>query len=266
MPIITLTTDFGHYDAYVAAMKGRLLSLCPTVQLVDITHEVPQGNIMRGALVVRDVAPYFPRGAVHLVVIDPGVGTERRGLILENDWLKAVGPDNGVLSLLWEGGVASRFYEIDEETVAHGSVSSTFHGRDVFAPAAALLASGVPARDLGHPLVDPVVLELPAPSRELGGLQGEVLYHDTFGNLVTNIRRDQLPGPADHLMVEVGGHRIYGLVRTYMQAGGAAPVALIGSTGLLEIAIPGGSAYEALGVGFGARVGLQVVSRTGGQY
>lgn len=258
--IVTLTTDFGRSDSYVAAMKGRILSLLGDVHLVDVTHEVPLGNVMRGALVVRDIAPYYPQGTVHLVVVDPGVGTERRPLIVRTGWLFGVGPDNGVLSLLWEGERRPSFFEIDEQAVAQGPVSSTFHGRDLFAPAAALLAQGVQPEQIGRPLADAVELELPRPRREGQSVVGEVLYHDRFGNLVTNIRRDHLPGDPQDLLVELAGQTILGLVRTYVQ-GGAGPVALLGSTGLLEVAVRDGSAYQELRADFGTPVRLSVVER-----
>ncbi|MBM4321890.1 MAG: SAM-dependent chlorinase/fluorinase [Deltaproteobacteria bacterium] len=209
---------------------------------------------------MRDIVPYFPRGAIHLVVVDPGVGTERRPMILRTGWLMAVGPDNGVLSLLWEGDRQASFFQIDEAAVARGPVSSTFHGRDLFAPAAALLATGVKPEELGDPLPDPVELELPLPVREQDVLLGEVLYHDRFGNLVTNIRRDHLPGDPQDLLVEIGGRTTRGLVRTYAH-GGAGLIALIGSTGLLEIAVRKGSAYETLRADFGTKVRVSVLER-----
>jgi len=251
--IVTLTTDFGISDSYLAAMKGRLLSLVPDLRLVDVSHTIPLGNILRGALAVRDVVPYFPPGTVHLVVIDPGVGSSRRPLLVRTPSWQAVGPDNGVLSLLWEGGADVRFFELQRDAVARGPVSNTFHGRDLFAPAAALLAAGRPAEELGLPLADPVRLELPAPVVAELSVVGEVLYHDSFGNLVTNIREDQLPGEPAGLLVEVAGRVVRGLAQNYTQHQGGL-LALIGSTGLLEIAQPGGSAHQALGGDFGTRV------------
>ncbi len=252
--IVTLTTDFGTRDPYVAAMKGQILSMMPSCTLVDVTHDVPLGNILRGALAVRDVAEYFPPGTVHLVVVDPGVGTARRGMVLDAGGFFAVGPDNGVLSLLWEGRRDASFREIEAARVAPRPVADTFHGRDIFAPTAASLASGIPARRVGPAFSDPVRLELPRPSLDSdGAVRGQVLYHDSYGNLITNIRRDHLPAAGPELLVEVGERLIHGLVRSYA-AGPRGLVALVGSTGLLEVALRDGSAHEHLGVGFGAPV------------
>ncbi len=256
--IITITTDFGRSDPYVAAMKGRILSALPTCQMVDVTHEVSPGDILRGALAVRDVAPYFPEGTVHLVVVDPGVGTDRRAMIMEHRGTVAVGPDNGVLSLLWEGERdEATFFEIDQAAVASWPVSNTFHGRDLFAPAAALLAAGTPPDRIGERFDDPVELELPRPEVVGAKVVGEVLYSDRFGNLVTNVRRDMLPGPPKALVVRIRGRAIPGLSRTYAQSG-PGPIALLGSTGFLEVAMPGGSAARELGAGFGDRVEVSV--------
>jgi len=262
--VITLTTDFGTSDAYVAAMKGRILGLAPGCRLVDITHHVPPGNVMRGALAVRDAALYFPEGTIHLVVVDPGVGTARRAMAVQTERLAAVGPDNGVLSLLWSRSERARLVELDPAAVAPGPVSATFHGRDLFAPAAALLAAGLAIQRLGPPLSDPLRMQLPEPRWASGGacLVGEVLYADRFGNLITNIRADQLPGLPEDLIVEIGDRQLHGLVRSYGQ-GRSGLVALLGSTGLLEVAVRDGSAKAALGVGYGARVKVRAADGPG---
>lgn len=253
--VITLTTDFGTADAYVASMKGRILCLAPACRLVDVTHQIPPGDILRAGLAVRDAAACFPDHTIHLVVVDPGVGTTRRAIVARGARFASVGPDNGVLSLLWGADQGTRWYEIDPSAVATGPVSRTFHGRDLFAPAAALLALGLQPGKVGTRMDDPVRLELPSPRREPGrrAVEGEVLYADRFGNLVTNLSEEHLPGLPETTTVEIGGARVHGVVRTYGQGSGGL-IALFGSTGLLEVAVRDGSAQATLGVGYGAAV------------
>ncbi len=189
MPIVTLLTDFGLEDEYVGVMKGVILSIAPQVRLVDLTHSVPPQDVRRAALILMNAAPYFPPDTVHLAVVDPGVGTERRPIAVRTGRGTFVGPDNGLFSFVLAEMETWTAVELREPAYRLPLVSTTFHGRDIFAPAAAHLASGVPVEALG-PVVNNLAT-LPLPRLEIGesSLEGEILYADRFGNLVTSIGR-----------------------------------------------------------------------------
>lgn len=245
-PIVTLLTDFGTADGYVAEMKGVLLAHAPEAQLVDASHDLPPQDVESGRLALARFWRRYPPGTVHLVVVDPGVGSARRALAVESHALRLVGPDNGVLSpaLLLPGARAV-------ELPVSAQASATFHGRDVFAPAAAALATGAPLESLGLPCDDPIVRRTPEAHRLAdGGVQGEVIAVDRFGNLVTNLIARRGGG------VEVAGRRVP-IARTYADAAPGALLALTGSSGLVEIAQRDGSASRALGLGRGAPVVLR---------
>ena len=244
--IITLLTDFGTADGYVGEMKGVLLSHAPDVQLVDISHDIPPQDIERARLTVARVWRRFPEGTVHLVVVDPGVGSSRAALAVQSDGRYLVGPDNGVLSPALLAATA-RVIELPLPATA----SATFHGRDVFAPAAAALARGEPLDVLGREAAKPVIRRTPEPVRRAdGGIEGEVIAVDRFGNAVTNLVG--LRGGT----VSVGGTTI--LVRhTYSEVSNGDPVAVVGSTGFIEIAVRNGSAAERLGLVRGQAVVLK---------
>lgn len=283
-PIITLLTDFGLEDSYVAEMKGVLLSLAPEATLVDITHLVPPQDVLRGALVLSSAASRFPPGAVHLAVVDPGVGTARRAVAVEAGGHRFVGPDNGLLSLaLHRAGAfapsrartgapsprGQRPTDPSPRRLRSGvpaieltnpefwlpAVSPTFHGRDIFAPVAARLARGAPLAEAGKPLRSLLAFRIPRPRRGPGGgVRGEVIAVDRFGNLVTSLRTEDLHagGEAAGLVVEVAGRSIDGLSRTYEEREGL--MALVAGAGYLEIAVAGGSAAQELGAGTGTEV------------
>lgn len=239
-------TDFGTRDGYVAEMKGVLLDRAPGVALVDITHDIPPHDVDAARLALERYWQRFPRGTVHVVVVDPGVGTARRALAVRSEGRFLVGPDNGVLSpaLARDGATAVALF------VGEGA-SPTFHGRDVFAPAAAALASGCPLASLGEPCLDPLVVHTPEPVAASGGrMEGEVLTVDRFGNAVTN-----LSAPDGDAMVECAGRRLP-LRRTYADVERGEAVALVGSSGRVEIAVRDGSAASALGIARGTRVVL----------
>jgi S-adenosyl-L-methionine hydrolase (adenosine-forming) len=242
--IITLTTDFGVQDSFVAAMKGVLLTQCPNVTLIDVTHEIASGDIRTGALRLAAVTPYFPPATVHLAVVDPGVGSARRALAVESSGQYFVGPDNGLLSLATKP--VGRAIEVTNRGLWLPHLSQTFHGRDIFAPAAAHLAAGRPFDDLGEEISNLVELNLPPVEREPGRLRGAVIDIDRFGNLATNIRRDDV-GAADIKEVEAGGRRIRGISAWYDP--GQALVAVFNGEGWLEIAAPGRSAAAEIGIG-----------------
>lgn len=273
---IALLTDFGRRDVYVGAMKGAILCRNPSAQLVDLTHDVPPGDIRQGAFVLAASVQHFPPGTVFLAVVDPGVGTARRGLAVEAaDWL-LVGPDNGLLAwalrfLAWDGRVAFhsetkmirpgsgwRAVELAERRFWRSTVSGTFHGRDIFGPVAAELSLGRGLDELG-PVVDRIVdLAWPEPRRTASGaLAGEVVVSDHYGNLITNLRQADLPPLPE---IEIGGRVVRGLAEHFQSS--APLVALIGSSGFVELAAPNGSAAAMLSAGEGTPVVVRAGKRS----
>ena len=250
-PIITLTTDFGLRDPFVGIMKGVILGICAEARLVDLTHEVAPQDILEGALVLESSARFFPAGSVHLVVVDPGVGGPRRPLALSAGGQHFVGPDNGLFTFALAGGAWSAVALL-VEAYRLPEVSGSFHGRDIFAPAAAYLASGVSLGELGPPVTDPVRLDLPAARKEGEDLVGEIIGVDHFGNLITSVTADNLRklGGGSYT-VEIVGRVLGPPVASYLDGreGVAAPI--MGSGGRLEIFVKRGSARAALGVGRG---------------
>ena len=255
-PVITLTTDFGLRDSYVAEMKGAILGIAGDVQLVDITHDVGAHDVTEAALALEAAVPYFPRRAIHVAVVDPGVGTGRRGLVLEADGYCLVGPDNGLFTPFLAGNW--RAFELRADEYRLSRVSRTFHGRDVFGPAAAHLARGVAPEAFGPSITDPVTLRWPGPSDVAGGLVGEVVHIDRFGNLVTSIPASALGGDGDSFAVRVAGHWLP-LVETYGDLPRGQAGALIGSRNRLEVAVREGNAARTLA----ARRGTAIFLRRG---
>lgn len=246
MPLVTLLTDFGTADGYVAEMKGVLLSGAPSAQLIDVSHEVPAQDVDFARLAFARYWRRFPVGTVHLVVVDPDVGTARKAIAVESDGRFAVGPDNGVLSpaMLLPGARAVAL------PVPHGA-APTFHGRDVFAPAAVRLLNGTPFDELGTPYSDAALRRTPeAQRRPDGGQDGIVIAVDRFGNLITN-----LTARGDGT-VEIAG-KLLRIVRTYGDVTEGELLALVGSHGLLEVAVRGGHAARTLAIGRGAHVTLR---------
>jgi len=270
--IITLTTDFGLTDAYVAAMKGVILSLNPEAKLVDICHSIKPQSISQAAFVLSTVYQFFPERTIHLVVVDPGVGTERKTVILRTPLADFVAPDNGVLSCVIQQfsvdppDVNRRQIELAPELQAvaitkpefwRSPVSSTFHGRDIFAPVAARLSLGSPPEDFGEAITSLVILPASTPSQEADTLTGHVIHIDNFGNLITNIRSTDLPQEHRPVAIEVGNKLISGLSRTYAEGEGL--LALIGSSGYLEISLKNGDARAFLGVEVGSEVKIRKI-------
>ncbi len=262
--ILTLTTDFGAEGPYVAAIKGVVLGLAPGTQIVDVSHAVSPQNILEGAFVLAGIVPYFPAGTVHLAVIDPGVGTDRRLVAarVADQWF--VVPDNGLVGEVLRGRDLAGVWEVRNPALMRPSVSPTFHGRDILAPAAAHLLNGGDPAELGpelHSLVLPSALE---PAEDGSGLTGEVVFLDSFGNLITNIARDRMGHlPPGRWSVEILGHSIDGLVRTYAEAAPGHLVALIGSSDRVEIAVVNGDAARRLGARPGTAVRLRRMEATG---
>ena len=247
MPLITLLTDFGTADSYVAEVKASLLRGAPGATLVDISHSVPPGDIRSAAYLLGRSWRLFPTGTVHLAVVDPGVGTERDALALTTSGHGFVGPDNGIFTWPLHGG------EVEVVTLGvPASASPTFHGRDLFAPAAAALAGGTPLAQLGEPFRgSPRLLAYTVPHYEGKSVVGEVVYVDRFGTLVTNLTPQLVPSYA---ILEVEGLDIGPLRRTYGDVPTGGLLAYVGSAGAVEIAVRDGSAARRLGMGVGSRI------------
>jgi len=254
-PVIALLTDFGTRDHYAGTMKGVALAICAEATLVDITHDVPAHDVLAGALELAAAYKYFPPGTIFLVVVDPGVGSARRGIAAEAGDFKFVAPDNGVLTAVFDDHPPKKIVELSERKYARPTVSRTFEGRDRFAPAAAWLAKGIELSALGRTAGPVYRLEIPKPALDGDRLGGEVLRVDRFGNLITNIDRklfDRLAGAS--LEIRVGVHQVSKLVSTYAEVTQGEVCALFGSTDHLEIAVNGASAAAALALGRGAAV------------
>ena len=257
--LITLTTDFGSGSSYVAQMKGVILSLCREVDLVDISHAIGPQNIREGAVVLADAAPRFPAGTIHVAVVDPGVGTGRPLLHARIGQQRYLAPDHGLLSLLARGERPQTLRALENNRYWLPETSHTFHGRDILAPVAAQLALGVDPDELGPPLSSLHMLDWPQPQRSQRGVTGEVLYVDSFGNVITNLVRDDVAaaGNAARLIVSCAGRTIRGLVPTYAAAAPQELVALFDSQGRLELAIVQGNAAHELAVTPGAPVTVE---------
>ena len=238
-PIITLTTDFELKDPYVAEMKAAILSICPSAVIVDITHEVEKFNVRMGAYMLASASPYFPEGTVHVAVVDPGVGTKRRPIIVQAARSFFVGPDNGLLILAAEAQGIKRMHEIASRRFMLPHVSRTFHGRDIFAPAAAHLAKGVPIEEFGPEITVVAKPKFTKVTRDKDALIGVVLHVDGFGNIITNVRAKDLENLKEGaLQAELHQCKFQlKLSKTYAEAKPQEPIALIGSHNYLEIAL-----------------------------
>ena len=253
--IISLLTDFGTQDGFVGIMKGVILGINPSASIVDLSHEVPPQDILTGALILRSAVAFFPSRTIHVVVIDPGVGSGRRAIMVETATALLVGPDNGVLSLAAPPDSVQRIIHLTNRQYFLPHVSQTFHGRDVFAPVAAHVSRGVPLEECGPSVTSMEQLTLPTVERATTQVAGCVIAIDRFGNLVTNITAtDLLPFPMERLSVSIGPVQIYSLASTYASVPVGAVTALINSWGFLEIAVRNGSAAQQLGVQRGSLV------------
>lgn len=263
--IITLTTDFGTSDAYVGVMKGVILGINPRAQVVDITHAIPPQDIHEAAFLIHSAHRYFPKDTIHTIVVDPGVGSNRRAIVCQTDNAFFVCPDNGVLSYLVGGepssidakpagkpsGPNASAVTIENPTYLLPHVSNTFHGRDIFAPVAAHLSLGVPLADIGTPVHNLVQLSIPTMHIADDTLSGEIIKVDSFGNLITNISQADFVAFTETVSsytIQAGDVCINRLNRAYAESDTGEPLAIIGSFGLLEIAVNCGSAEERLGL------------------
>jgi S-adenosyl-L-methionine hydrolase (adenosine-forming) len=259
MPIITLTTDFGLADGYVGIMKGVILGILPDVQLVDLSHDIAPQNVRQAAYVLAQASPYFPEATVHLAVVDPGVGTARRPIIVRTPRALYVGPDNGLFSAAL-AETDSQAWELEREEYWLPHMSATFHGRDVFAPVAAHAARGVPPGQMGRPIDDAVRLLQAAPARRADGtIAGLVVHVDRFGNLITDVPAAWVAGGRWKCQVagrqqEATLYLVGGVSPTYAHVAPGALAALIGSSGTVEIAMRDGNAATALGVSTGEMI------------
>ncbi|MGB2670245.1 MAG: SAM-dependent chlorinase/fluorinase [Candidatus Acidiferrum sp.] len=256
--IITLTTDYGTDDQLVGTLKGVILKINPEVTLVDITHHVTPFDLLDGALAIGAAYSYFPPKTIHIVIVDPGVGTERRPLLVSGQNQYFIAPDNGVLSVIFDreqSNVVVRHANVEHYYLQ--PMSKTFHGRDVFAPVAAWLSKSWQTASMGDEIQDYKRFALPRPKNVDTGLKGVVLRIDPFGNLVTNFRIEDLPAEAQNgggLKLQVGTHAVSRLVDTFARGKAGEAVAYIGSSGYLEVALNKGNASRTLSVGRGAPV------------
>ena len=263
--IITLTTDFGYDDAYVAVVKGAILSINPEANIIDISHSIKPQNIIQAAFILSTAYRYFPKQTIHVAIVDPGVGSERQGIILKTPSAIFVAPDNGILSYIIDDlfsvescTLTEQTHDLKEIVFKKGleaaaitdprfwrhPVSPTFHGRDIFAPVAAGLSLGISPYEFGEKINSLHVLSIPKPSLDPeGNLVGRVLHVDRFGNLITNIKSNDLPGK--DVMIEVAGYCIQGISDYYAQKEGV--MAIVGSSGYLEVSLRDGSACDFLG-------------------
>lgn len=274
--IISLTTDFGTRDGYVGTMKGVMAAIAPGAAFVDITHTIRPQNVREAAYVLWTSLPYFPHDAVHLVVVDPGVGTARRAIASRTSWGMLVGPDNGVFSYIWAAAPPDLTVALENPAYHRVAVSKTFHGRDIFSPAAAHLAAGVPIKELGPEVKDLVRFPTPSMKVTTTSISGEVLYVDHFGNVITSIGRlvwdeamlhldpvfveeESRIVNADRSQVVAAGHNLGRIRRTYGEVAKGEPLALVGSEGMLEIAVNHGHGADTVGLKVGDPVEVKIV-------
>jgi hypothetical protein len=257
-PIITLTTDFGLKDAYVAEIKAVILTICVDATIVDITHEIEKFNIRMGAYILASASPYFPEGAIHLAIVDPGVGTQRKPILIQTKHGYFVGPDNGVLALAAKSQGIDHIYEISNRKLMLPKISGAFHGRDIFAPAAAHLANGTSPEKFGHEISEIVTPEFAKIVRKKDMLEGEIIHIDDFGNIITNFGEKELELMNAKVMVNVKLGDIRQkpkLCKAYAEVGLHKPLAIIGSHNFLEISINQGNAAKT----FKAKIGDKIM-------
>lgn len=239
--IITLTTDFGLDDHYIGVMKGVILGINSDAVITDITHGIPKYDIFKAAFTVRNSYKYFPKDSIHIVVVDPEVGSERKPIVVESEQSVFIGPDNGVFSFILEENNGISIVEITNPKYMLSDVSDTFHGRDIFAPVAAHLSLGLNINELGENIQSPNLLNLPEPTTTEYEIVGEVIYEDSFGNLITNIPRDLIKG---YSKIQIDEFIIDSVASSYRDVEKGEVLAIIGSSGFLEISVNHGSASD----------------------
>jgi S-adenosylmethionine hydrolase len=262
IPIITLTTDFGYADPFVGIMKGAISCITPNLQIVDLNHGIAPQDIRAAALTLAASVDYFPQGTIHVAVVDPGVGSERRPILIHSAGQYFVGPDNGVFSFALKDKQSLLIVHLSNEAYFLQPKSRTFHGRDIFAPVAAHLAAGVPVAEFGAPSKDWVSLPWPVVERAGAAIVGEVLYIDRFGNLLTNIHERDLAGVAEEkIRVHLNEVKIQGLAQNYAAGDRKTYIALINSWGLVEIASYNDSAASRSEARIGDQVRVELLTR-----
>ena len=259
--LITLLTDFGDRDSFVASMKGVILTINPHATIVDLSHHVPPYSVEAAAYLLKSCYRYFPEGTVHVAVVDPGVGTRRRPLVVKTARYYFLGPDNGLFSYIFDEEDEVEVREIENQQYHLESAGHTFDGRDLFAPAAAWLTTNKPFESFGRRLEERVVSPIVEPKRGAYGLVGEVVYVDHFGNLITNFMLKHVDAvrsaaPREGPALQIAGHRVNGLVASYAEGSKVEPAALINSNGVIEVFVKEGSAAQWLKVGRGEPVAL----------
>lgn len=259
--VISLLTDFGTKDHYVASMKGTILSINPQCTLIDITHHVSPHDIREGAFILANAYSFFPKGTIHLSVVDPGVGSPRRPILIETYNYLFVGPDNGLFTFALKREKVKKVVVLTNQKFFLSQVSTTFHGRDLFAPVAAYLSLGAKTNEFGHELNSWVELDFEKPKIRRGKLIGEILHIDAFGNLISNINEEKLfHFVKDHSFVNrIGGRAIQGLKKGYWEGNRNEPMAIIGSGGFLEISVREGNAQKRLNVKKGDQVIIEII-------
>ncbi len=259
MKCITLLTDFSEKDGYPGIMKGVILNTAPQAEIIDISHDIPPQDIRQAAILLARSAPYFPAGTIHVCVVDPGVGTGRRGIIAQLGSQFFIGPDNGLMTLLYQravkDGLVVRIQSLANPDYQLSPVSRTFHGRDIFAPAAGHLANGIPLSNFGKSVPDPVLLDIPVPIRTSQGWHGEVISVDAFGNLACNLGSHHFMHPESD-EIRIKERMIKGLNKTFADRQPGDLVALLDSFGQLSICVVNGSLEETLGISVGEPVWL----------
>ncbi len=243
--IVTLLTDFGTKDTYVPQMKGVLLSLNQTLTIVDISHEVKPQNIFEGAFLLNTCYSFYPQKTIHIAVVDPGVGSPRAALLIETKNYYLIGPDNGILSLCLEKEKIKTIIELKNSEYFLKNVSTTFHGRDIFAPIAGHLSLGIQPAQFGPTIESINTLKIPRLQKHDNILEAQVIYTDHFGNMITNIKREDL-NPSKNYKIKINKQIIHGISKTYSEKNPGELIALIGSSGYLEIAAVEGSALQKL--------------------
>jgi S-adenosyl-L-methionine hydrolase (adenosine-forming) len=261
-PIITLTTDYGTSDHLVGVMKGVILGINPDVNVIDITHRVLAHDILDGALTIGQAFKYFPAKTIHVVVVDPGVGTSRRPILVAADQQYFIAPDNGILSCIYDQAESLYAWHIISEHYFRQPISHTFHGRDIFAPCAAWLSKSWQTSAFGEPISDFVRFGIPKPKVSGSTIKGTVLRADNFGNLMTNLTAVDIPalsGADGKVTISVGSGKTSKIVQTFADGSAGEVVGLIGSSGYLEISVNKGSAARTLGAARGAEVTVEQV-------
>jgi len=260
--MITLITDFGDRGGYAGIMKGVILTVNPRCPIIDITHHIAPQDREEAAFVLRSAYPFFPAQTIHLVVVDPGVGSTRKAIIIESDRYRFVGPDNGVFSFVFLREQVTRVWEITATEYLLPQISSTFHGRDIFAPVAAQLSLGVPAGEFGKELSTWVRLEGLEPEIRGGVIRAQVVSIDHFGNLVSNLSQDLFIRAVGSrpFRIAVGGRILGAVARSYSDGREGEVIALFGSSGLLEITVRNGNCQQALQVKRGAPVEIMLLT------